>query len=114
MACPLACKEGVLYEWDGHVYLHRPDHKIQEGVQRTLDLLLEFDEMLSKKELDRARFKRDVRVGWLESQRDKECDEHKKDWDKAIAKQAMLYPGDFKDGTDGTSEGHGEEGEPEH
>jgi hypothetical protein len=114
MACPLTCKEGALYEWDGQVYLHVSVQVMHENVQKILALLGEFEEMVTKKQLDGARFKRDVRVGWLKSQRDKECDEHKQDWDEAIAKQAMLFPGDFKDANDGTSTGDGEEGEPEH
>ena len=114
MACPHACKEGELYEWDGQVYLHVSMQEMHENVQKILALFGEFEEMVTKKQLDGARFKRDARVGWLESQRDKECDEHKKDWDKAIAKQAVLFPGDFKDETDGTSTGDGEEGGPKY
>ena len=109
MACPLICKEGALYEWDGQVYLHVSVPEMHGNVQKILALFGEFEEMITKKQLDGARFKRDIRVDWLKSQRDKECDEHKQDWDEAIARQAVLFPGDFENGTDGTSEGHGEE-----
>jgi hypothetical protein len=114
MACPLECKEGALYEWDGQVYLHGNVQTMHGNVQKILALFGEFEEMVTKKQLDGARFKRDIRVDWLRSQRDKECDEHKQDWDEAIAKQSVLFPGDFKDATDGTSERDGDEGEPKY
>ena len=100
MACPLVCKEGSVYEWDGYVYLYRENMKPDAQATEFIAWGEEFEEMVTKKQLENARFKRDVRVEWLKSQREKECDEHKKDWDKAINKQSMLFPEDFEDGTD--------------